>query len=56
MGIKANVEFVNYTKSRKYDSLAAVELEMQQDLGDVYLKNKKILLSGSGRFLFSEQF
>lgn len=44
MGIKANVEFVNYTKSRKYDSLAAVELEMQQDLGDVYLKNKKILL------------
>lgn len=44
MGIKANVEFVNYTKSRKYDSLADVESEMQQDLGDVYLKNKKILL------------
>lgn len=44
MGIKANVEFIHYTKNKRYSSLATVESDMQYDLGDEYLKNKRILL------------
>lgn len=45
MGIKANVEFINYTKNKKYSNLSDIEFEMQQDLGEEYLNNKKMLLN-----------
>lgn len=45
MGIKANVEFINYTKNKKYSNLSDIEFEMQQDIGEEYLNNKKMLLN-----------
>lgn len=50
-GIRANVEFVNYKRTKFYNNIQEAEAEMQQDLGKVvFEKNKSELMKDLLKF------